>query len=47
VKSSYKIRLPEEVAGLLRGLHPELKRKIKGSLRIILDDPNAGKSLKD
>jgi len=30
----------------LRGLHPELKRKVKFALKNILSDPHSGKSLK-
>jgi mRNA interferase RelE/StbE len=43
----YKLRVPDEVAHLLGTLHPELKRKIKGGLRIIISNPEAGKSLRD
>lgn len=32
---------------LVRGLHPELKRKTNASLRTILADPASGKALKD
>jgi mRNA interferase RelE/StbE len=42
-----KLRVPREVAELVRGLHPELKRKIRASLRTILDDPLTGKALHD
>ena len=30
-----------------RSLHPEIKRKIKGSLKHIITEPNSGKSLKE
>lgn len=43
----YKLRVTDEVAHLLGNLHPELKRKIKGGLRIIIGNPEAGKSLRD
>jgi mRNA interferase RelE/StbE len=43
----YKIRLPDDVAGLLRGLHPNLKRKVRAALRILLRSPFEGKSLRD
>jgi mRNA interferase RelE/StbE len=42
-----KLRVPDEVAELIRNLHPHLKRKIKFSLRQILADPRSGKDLKD
>ncbi len=44
---AYKFRVPDEVAELLRGMHPHLKRKMKASLKIILNDPEEGKALKD
>ena len=43
----YKIRIPDSVAELLRGMHPYLKKKVKESLKIILSDPDEGKALKD
>ncbi|MEK7223917.1 MAG: type II toxin-antitoxin system RelE/ParE family toxin [Pseudomonadota bacterium] len=43
----YKLRIPDEVAGLIRSLHPHLKLKIRASLQAILSDPHAGKALKD
>jgi mRNA interferase RelE/StbE len=32
---------------LIRGLHPHLKRKVKGALQALLSDPYEGKTLKD
>ncbi len=43
----YKLRIPDEVAGLIRSLHPHLKQKIRSSFQAILSDPYAGKALKD
>jgi mRNA-degrading endonuclease RelE of RelBE toxin-antitoxin system len=43
----HKLRVPDEVAGLLRGMHPTLKRKTSPSLKTILADPSSGKALKD
>ena len=43
----YRLRVPNEVAGLVRGMHPELKRKTRASLKTILDDPSSGKGLKN
>ena len=42
-----KLRVPDEIAALIRGCHPQLKRKIRAGLRHILTDPESGKSLKD
>ena len=46
-KPLYKLGIPDSVAELVRGLHPHLKQKIKASLKIILNNPHAGKALKD
>jgi len=43
----YRLRIPDETTDIIRGLHPELKRKIKAALKVILSDPGAGKALKD
>ncbi|MBI5746617.1 MAG: type II toxin-antitoxin system RelE/ParE family toxin [Nitrospirae bacterium] len=43
----YKLRVPDEIAEFIRGMHPDLKKKIKASLRIILYEPYSGKALKD
>ena len=43
----YKLRIPDEIAALIRSLHPLLKRKIRASLQTIVSDPRAGKALKD
>lgn len=43
----HKLRVPDDVAGLVRKMHPDLKKKIKASLQIILYNPETGKALKD
>ena len=43
----YKLRVPDDVAGIIRGMHPHLKSKIKASLLTILADPNSGKAIRD
>ncbi len=45
--SFYRLRVPDQIVGFVRALHPDIKRKIKGSLKIIAAEPNAGKFLKD
>lgn len=42
-----KLRVPDSVAGCLRGLHPQIKRKIRSALDVLLRDPHSGKALKD
>ena len=41
------LRVPDEIVALIRGCHPQLKRKINSGLRHILTDAESGKSLKD
>ena len=43
----YKLKVPDHVAKFVRRLHPEIKRKIKGSLNNIITEPNSGKPLKE
>ena len=43
----HRLRVPGEVADLVRGMHPALKRKTRASLKTILSDPSSGKALKD
>ncbi|HBO84700.1 MAG: hypothetical protein A2073_00360 [Deltaproteobacteria bacterium GWC2_42_11] len=45
----YKLKVPDEIAELVRSMHPllNLKRKIKLSLQAILSNPDSGKALKD
>jgi mRNA interferase RelE/StbE len=47
VPSAYRLRVPDEIAELVRNLHPLLKRKVKVSLKLILENPDEGKELKD
>ncbi len=42
-----QLRVPNETAELIRGMHPDLKRKVRASLKLILADPTEGKALKD
>jgi mRNA interferase RelE/StbE len=39
--------MPEDLASLIRGMHPGLKKKVKASLEIILSDPTSGKALRE
>ena len=43
----YRLRIPEDTVSLIRGLHPELKKKIRVALQEIIYDPQSGKALKD
>ncbi|MBI5181129.1 MAG: type II toxin-antitoxin system RelE/ParE family toxin [Nitrospirae bacterium] len=46
-QTPHKLRVPDDVAKLIRHMHPHLKKKAKSSLQIILSDPETGKALKD
>ena len=46
-KTYHKLRVPEHLADMVRGLHPELKRKVKSALKQILESPSSGKALKE
>lgn len=43
----YRLRVPARLAELIRGLHPDLKRKIRAGLDLIRTHPAAGKALRD
>lgn len=43
----YKMMAPDEIAQLVRSLHPALKRKIKAALVAIVSGPYVGKVLRD
>jgi mRNA interferase RelE/StbE len=43
----HRLRVPDGIAALVRGMHPDLKRKTKASLKMILADPSSGKALKN
>ena len=42
-----KLRVSDEIVALIRGCHPQLKRKIRAGLQHIVTRPESGKSLKD
>ena len=43
----YKLRIPNDTVSLIRGLHPQLKKKIRAALQEITVNPHTGKALKD
>lgn len=47
MRKSYKLRVPDHIVKLIRGLHPLLKKRVKGALSEIFRDPYCGKALKD
>jgi mRNA interferase RelE/StbE len=40
-----KLVVPRDVQELIRKMHPELKKKIRASLKMILSEPYSGKAL--
>ncbi len=47
VGRQFLLRVPDEVASVLKKLHPTIKSHIRSGLKRILDDPNSGKALKE
>jgi mRNA interferase RelE/StbE len=43
----HQLRIPDDIVALIRGMHPHLKKKIKGSLHTIMAGPDSGKPLKE
>lgn len=43
----HQLRVPADVAGLIKNLHPGLKRKVRNALEQLISDPHSGKVLKD
>ena len=43
----HRLRIPDYLVKFISGLHPGLKRKIKGTLKRITLEPDSGKPLKD
>jgi mRNA interferase RelE/StbE len=44
-KAQIRFRVPDEVARLVRGLHPDIKRKVRAALDRLAQDLEAGKAL--
>jgi mRNA interferase RelE/StbE len=42
-----RLKLPGDVAALIRGLHPDIKRRVRAALTDIVNDPTVGKLLRD
>ena len=47
VGRTYKLRVPDDTADLIRTMHPQLKRKIRAALQSIQSNSAIGKALKD
>ena len=44
---AYKLRVPDEIASLIKGMHPLLKKRVRAALEKILNDPYCGKTIKE
>lgn len=44
-KAKIRFKVPAEVAQLVRGLHPDIKRKVRAALDRLAQDVEAGKAL--
>lgn len=47
VRRAMKLRAPADVRDLIRGAHPQIKRKLRSALGLIQSDSEAGKALKE
>ena len=45
-KGMHRFHVPAEVARLLRGLHPNIKSKLRSGVDLLGRDPHAGKALR-
>lgn len=45
MQAKHRFRVPAEVVQLLRGLHPDIKRKVRSGLDLLGREPHAGKAL--
>lgn len=45
MKSAFRLRVPDEVARTIRGLHPQIKQKVRAALDRLTKDVLAGKVL--
>jgi len=43
----YRLVVPYEIRELIRKMHPDLKKKVRASLGIIISEPGSGKALMD
>jgi mRNA interferase RelE/StbE len=43
----FALRVPDDVAAVLKKLHPAIKSQVRAGLASILANPNRGKALKD
>ncbi len=47
MKEPHRLRVPNQVAETIRGLHPTLKQQIRAAFQVLIQRPTAGKALKN
>lgn len=47
IRPVHRLRIPADVAELIRGLHPDIKQKVRVALEQIVAEPHSGKALRD
>jgi len=45
-RKTLKLKIPNEVVKLIRGMHPHIKKKVRSALDDILNNPSSGKALR-
>jgi len=43
----HKLRIPDDIVSLIRGMHPLLKKRVKAALSQISNEPYCGKAFKE
>ncbi len=43
----YRLVVPKEIQQFIRTMHPDLKKKVRSSLGVIISQPGSGKALVD
>jgi mRNA interferase RelE/StbE len=43
----HRLRVTDDVAQLIRSLHPTIKKKVRSALQAIVENPTCGKALKE
>jgi mRNA interferase RelE/StbE len=46
-RAPHRLRIPAALVALIRDLHPQIKRKLRGALEAIAANPRCGKPLKE
>ena len=46
MKAAYRFRIPHDVTLIIRGLHPDLKSKVRTAFGLLAHDAHAGKALR-